>query len=240
METSGGFVAPETLLRQMPAFSMYGDGMVLTQGAQMEIYPGPALPSVIATNLTTEGMQALLRDALAAGLGTNHSYTTMNISDMPTTMFTLVTNGTTHTTSVYGLGAGGPTQGMSDDERRARAALERFSTELSDLRGALPAGSVGADHAYTPEGLRVFVQPPPDQQDPMLHQKAVDWPLATPLSRFGKPAAQAPDTRCGTVTGEDLAKLLPLVRSANELTPWRSDGIYSLQLQVLLPDGAGC
>jgi hypothetical protein len=241
METSGGFAAPQTTLQQMPAFSLYGDGQMLTQGAQIEIYPGPALSNVIATSLTTDGMQALLRDALAAGLGANHSYTSMSVSDMPTTTFTLVTNGGTHTTSVYGLGAGGPTQGMGDAERRARAALERFSAELSDLRGALPAGSVGRDHPYSPEGLRVFVQPPEPAPDPALHQKSVTWPLPTPLARFGKATAGLPGTRCGAVAGSDLDRLLPLARSANPLTPWRSKGAtFSLVFRVLLPDEEGC
>jgi hypothetical protein len=240
MDTSGGFVAPQTTLQQMPAFSLYGDGRVITQGAQIEIYPGPAMPSVIVTQLTLEGVSALLRDALAAGLGANNSYTSMNVSDMPTTTFTLVTGGITHTTSVYGLGAGAPAQAMSAAEREARAVLERFSAELSNVRGSLPHGSVGADRPYTPEGLRVFVQPPPEPQDPMLHQKTLAWPLATELSALGKPVSQLPDTRCGVVTGPDLAKLLPLVRSANELTPWKSDGTYSLRFQVLLPEQTTC
>jgi hypothetical protein len=238
MDTSGGFVAPQTALQQMPAFSLYGDGKVITQGAQIEIYPGPAMPSVIVTQLTSEGVSTLLRDALAAGLGANRSYTSMNVSDMPTTTFTLVTGGITHTTSVYGLGA--PAQGMSTAEREARAVLERFSAELTNVRGSLPHGSVGADRPYTPEGLRVFVQPPPEPQDPMLHQKTLAWPLATELSAFGKPVAQLPDARCGVVDGTELAKLLPLARSANELTPWKSDGTYALRFQVLLPDQRSC
>jgi hypothetical protein len=244
MDTSGGFVAPQTTLQQIPAFSLYGDGLTITQGAQMEIYPGPALPSVIVTQITPEGVQALVQAALDAGLGANHSYTTMTISDMPTSTFTLMTNGVAYTTSVYALGAGGGTApGMSSSERAARAGLEKFSAELSDLRGSLPQGSVGADKQYTPEGLRVFVQPPQPAPDPALDQKAATWPLSTPLSRFGKPAPGLPGTgtRCGTVTGSDLDRLLPLARSANQLTPWRSDGAtFSLVFRVLLPDEEGC
>ncbi|MDP9242588.1 MAG: hypothetical protein M3O84_05370 [Actinomycetota bacterium] len=244
MDTSGGFVAPQTTLQSMPGFSLFADGRVITQGAQMEIYPGPALPSVVVTQITPEGDQALVQAALDAGLGANHSYTTLTISDMPTTTFTLMTNGVTYTTSVYALGAGGGTApGMSSSERAARAALEKFSAELTDLRGSLPQGSVGADKQYTPGGLRVFVQLPQPTPDPGLDQKAATWPLSTPLARFGKPAPGIPGTgtRCGTVTGSDLDRLLPLARSANQLTPWRSEGAtFSLVFRVLLPDEEGC
>jgi hypothetical protein len=195
---------------------------------------------VNVTPLTRQGVRALVGRALQAGLGANHSYPLTTVLDAPTTTFTLTTGGTTHTTSVYGLGAGGSTQGMSDADRQARAVLERFSAELANLREALPKGSVGADRPYAPEGLRVFVQPPPASQDPMLHQRTIAWPLPGPLSVFGRPATQVPDTRCGVVTGADLAKVLPLARSANELTPWKSDGTYSLRFQVLLPDQTGC
>jgi hypothetical protein len=242
MDTSGGFVAPQTTFQSMPGFSLFADGRAITQGAQTEIYPGPALPSVIVTRVTPEGVQALVQAALDAGLGANHSYTTMTISDMPTTTFTLMTNGVTYTTSVYALGAGGGTApGMSSSERAARAALERFSAELSDLRGSLPQGSVGADMPYTPEGLRVFVQAPQPSPDPALHQKTLTWPLSTPLARFGSPASGISGTRCGTVAGSDLDRLLPLARSANQLTPWRSMGAaFSLVFRVLLPDEEGC
>jgi len=125
IDTSGGFFAPQQTLQQMPSFSLYGDGRVITQGAQIEIYPGPALPSLVVTSITPSGIQSILQDALAAGLGETHSYTTMTVSDMPTTTFTLSVGGRTHTTRVYALGAGSSGPGMTAEERKARAALER-------------------------------------------------------------------------------------------------------------------
>ncbi len=247
MDTSGGFIAPQATLQSMPRFSLFADGRAITEGPRIEIYPGPALPSVIVTQITQQGVQALVRDALDASLGANHRYTSASISDMPTTTFMLVRNGTTYTTSVYALGAGGGTTPvMSSGERAARAGLEEFASELSDPRGSLPQGSVGADGPYTPEGLRIFVQrskaaTTQSALDPTLHEKTVIWPLSTPLAGFGKPASGLPATRCGTVSGSDLNRLLPLAHSANQLTPWRSNGAtYSLTFRVLLPDEEGC
>jgi hypothetical protein len=240
IDTSGGFVAPQQTLQQMPSFSLYGDGRAITQGAQTEIYPGPALPSVVVTSITSSGVRSIVEDAVGAGLGESHSYTTMTVSDMPTTTFTLNVNGDTHVTRVYALGAGSSGPGMSREERKARAALERLSSEMTDLQRALPAGSVGPDRSYAPEGLRVFVQPYEHQRDPMLHEPAVAWPLSTPLASFGEETS-TPGIRCGALTGADARQLLDTGGSANQLTPWTSEGKqYSLTFRVLLPDEQGC
>jgi len=240
IDTSGGFVAPQQTLQQMPSISLYGDGRVITQGAQIEIYPGPALPSLVVTSITPSGIQSILQDALAAGLGESRSYPTMTVSDMPTTTFTLNVDGETHTTRVYALGAGSSAPGMTAEERKARATLERFSSEVSDLRRSLPAGSVGPDRPYAPEALRVFVQPYGQQPDPTLHEPEVAWPISTPLASFGSESS-APGIRCGAVTGADARRLLSAAGSANQLTPWTSDREqYSLTFRVLLPDEHGC
>jgi hypothetical protein len=240
IDTSGGFVAPQQTLQQMPSFSLYGDGRVITLGVQTEIYPGPALPSLVVTSITPSGVQSILEDALAAGLGESHSYTTMTVSDMPTTTFTLNVNGETHTTRVYALGAGSSGPGMSAEERKVRAALERLSSATTDLRRSLPAGSVGPDRRYAPEGLRVFAQPYEHQRDPMLHEPEVAWPLSAPLASFGGETT-TPGIRCGAVTGADARQLLNAAESANQLTPWTSGGEqYSLTLRVLLPNEHGC
>ncbi|MFL5737789.1 MAG: hypothetical protein ACJ76P_10680 [Actinomycetota bacterium] len=241
ISTAGGFVAPQQTLQQTPSFSLYGDGRAITQRAQIEIYPGPALPSLVVTSITPAGVQALVADAVAAGLRNDRSYSTMPVSDMPTTTFTLDAGGKTHTTTVYGLGAGtGGQPGISAAERNARAALEHLSTEVGDLRHTLPTGSVGPDRAYTPDGLRVFVQSYDGQRDPMLHEPEIAWPLSDPLATFGEETS-TPSVRCGTVSGSDLAPLLKLAVSANQLTRWRSNGNdYSLTFRVLLPDEHGC
>ena len=46
IEQGGGFVPIEWNLTNMPMVSLFGDGLVVMPGAQIEIYPGPALPAL--------------------------------------------------------------------------------------------------------------------------------------------------------------------------------------------------
>jgi hypothetical protein len=237
----GGFVPAEYTLTSMPAFSLYGDGTAVAPGAQTEIYPGPALPPLFATPVTEAGIQALLQAAIDAGLDEDHEYTDMGsvgIADASTTVFTFTIDGTTHVTKAYALGMlDQRPDGMPDEEYTARTRLERFQTSLQDLRHTLPAGSVGDDDAFTPSGLRLFVS---GYRKADLKQQAVEWPLDTPLASLGDPST-LDGTTCAAVTGADLDALLPLAQSANQLTPWSSDGDrFSILFRPLLPDETGC
>jgi hypothetical protein len=49
IEQSGGFVAVQYNLTRMPMLTLYGDGLYLTPGPQIEIYPGPALPALASS-----------------------------------------------------------------------------------------------------------------------------------------------------------------------------------------------
>jgi hypothetical protein len=244
VETGGGFVAPAAHFKEFPSFALYGDGRQVSQGPQIEIYPGPALPNLQVTRITEDGVQAILEAAKAAGLlGPDRRYDFQTISDAPTTTFTTVAAGSRHVISVYALGeatgAGG--QGIPPDELKARQALAGFLGKLGDLSSWLPKGSVTEEGTYSPNELRIFVLDQNASPEPGLEQKAVDWPLAQPLASFGQPVASGPEARCGSVSGEDLKTLLPLVEKANELTPWQSGGTsYSLVFRPLLPDENGC
>ena len=46
IDVSGGFLAPGVALTHLPMFSLYGDGRVIREGPQIEIYPQPALPAI--------------------------------------------------------------------------------------------------------------------------------------------------------------------------------------------------
>jgi hypothetical protein len=246
VDVGGGFVAPAATLRQVPSFTLLGDGRVVIPGPQIDIYPGPALPNLQAQTITEEGVQQILRAASAAGLlGPDHRYLTpIAIADAPTTTFTLVAEGRRHVISVYALGQTGPGSTASA-EARARAALASFQSKLGDLALWLPKGSIGPSQPFAFDRLRVFVtratEPGPTAGVP-LTEPALTWPVASPLSTFG---AQLKDPlaayRCGVVQGSDLTILMPLIRRANELTPWRSDGrSYQLVLRPLLPGEPDC
>jgi hypothetical protein len=239
----GGFMPVEYSLTAMPIFSLFGDGATVAPGAQTEIYPGPALPPLITTPVTEDGIQALLRDAIVARLDEDREYTDLGsvmVADAATTVFTLSVDGVAHVTRVYAMGmlGGDRPESMSDEEFAARTRLERFQASLQDLRGTLPEGSVGEDTPFAPSGLRLFVSEYRGDGD--LKQPAAEWPLSTPLSSFGDPAS-VEGYACGAVTGADLETLLPLAQTANQLTPWRSEGSrYAIVFRPLLPDESGC
>lgn len=240
MDVGGGFVAPAYELRRIPTWSLFGGGRIITEGPQIEIYPGPALPSVQIQTITEDGIQAILEAARAAGLlGPDRTYDQGCVADAPTTTFTAYADGTKHVVSAYALGmVPGSCPG---EDIEARDKLATFSAKLSDLASWLPAGSLGEQGRFEPSEMRVYVQPSAGSPEPGLHQAAIDWPLSDPLSSFGKADATYGDFRCGVVGGADLATLLPDAERANELTPWRSGGAdYSLIFRPLLPDEHTC
>jgi hypothetical protein len=242
IEQGGGFVAPQYTLTNTPLFSLFGDGLVVIPGAQIEIYPGPALAALAQERLSTDAIQQLLQAALDAGLNTDRSYTDMGsvgISDAATTTFTLTVDGQTHTTRVYALSELGPRpDGMSQDEYQTRQDVFAFQTKATDLSW-LPQGAISDQGAYQPSALRLFVSD--YQPDPNLTEPRIEWPLSPGLATFGDPLQDMNGTRCGTVVADAAATLIPLVEQANQLTPWTSGGArYGILFRPLLPDESGC
>ncbi|MFN2545407.1 MAG: hypothetical protein ABR600_12695 [Actinomycetota bacterium] len=235
-----GFVAYEYTLRQLPSFTLTGDGRIMTLGPQIEIYPGPALPNVQEQPVTDEGIRAILAEAQKAGLDESHDYIAQRtISDAPTTIFTLVdADGTQHVTRVYALDEADD-KGSPAPEQEARKRLRHLQERLGDLASWLPPGSLGDQREYRMDALRISVRDyNPQEADPK--QSPQDWPLDAPLATFGDPVEGQAGMRCGVVSG-DLQMLLPEVKRSNELTPWTSESKdYRLFLRPLLPDEHGC
>ncbi|HSJ50958.1 MAG TPA: hypothetical protein VLA90_06695 [Actinomycetota bacterium] len=241
VHTGGGFVPVEFTLREIPGFSLYGDGRLIVTGPVIEIYPGPALPNLQVTRLTEEGVQAILEEARRVGLlDDDASYDYPCVTDVPTTTFTVSAEGRTHTVSAYALGFEDQmTADCPDVDVEARAALSAFWTKLGDLESWLPEGSLGESEPFVPEEMRVYVMP--YQGDPELEQEPIEWPLEGSPAEFGEPDRNLPDYRCGVVSGDDLDLLLPLAERANQLTPWVADGDeVGLVFRPLLPDEDGC
>jgi hypothetical protein len=242
MAYEGGFVPYEYTLGSTPYWSLFGDGTVIVPGAQIEIYPGPALPNLTATPVSEDGIQAILEAARDAGLmDGDASYGNQCIADAATTVFTTDADGQTSVVSAYALDVGEPagTCGNGEDAD-ARAKLAAFQAKLTDLQSWLPNGSLGTERPYDPTEMRVYVLP--YRGDAELPQDPTEWPLEPPLDSYGEPLENAPsDTRCGVVTGEDLTTLLAAARDANALTPWTSGGTdYQLIFRPLLPDEHAC
>jgi hypothetical protein len=237
-EYVGGFVAPETLLGRIPAFSLYGDGRILTEGPQIEIYPGPALPNVLVRTVSEDGIQEILTAARDAGLANGDAfYPYPCIADAPDTRFTVVADGRTSVVTATALGGrAGSCQGTDED---ARARLFQLWTKLGDLAAWLPGGSIGPEEPYVPNAFRIYVRPYV-ASEPSLRQQPIRWP-GSRLSGIGEPVDLVRGVRCGVVVGSKASRIVAAAAAANQLTPWTSAGQdFGVIFRPLLPDESGC
>jgi hypothetical protein len=240
VDKRGGFLAPAVALTHTPQFSLYADGLVFVEGAQIEIYPGPATPPVFSMKVSADGIRRIVAAARKAGLESpDRSYRNRTAGDVGTTTFTFVDKGNVHTISVAGLGIEASDPSIPESERRARARLQQLDATLGNLRGWLPAGSISREQPFESERLAVIVSTQPSGEQ--LEQRELTWPLDRTIADLAEPVAGAPAISCAVVSGEDLMKLRPFVGRANELTPWKSDGkTYWLRFRPLLPDESSC
>jgi hypothetical protein len=240
----GGFVPVEWTYTGLPPFSLFGDGTVVLPGAQIEIYPGPALPAISSRHVNEAGIQAILAAALDAtrdlpdDLG---DMGTIGIADAPDTVITVSAGGVDRTIRVYALSElTERPPGMPEDVYRARQRLAELVTKLGSLDPWLPEGSLGPDGTFEGSAARLLVRDYRPAED--LPQHPVAWPLGINLASFGAPTAPDHDLRCGTVDGDGWAAVREAAGQANELTPW-TDGAaqrFSILFRPLLPDETGC
>jgi hypothetical protein len=244
---TGGFVPYEFIFTSVPRLTLLGDGRVLVEGPQIDIYPGPALPNVQVRRLTEEGIQSILFRIAETGLfDESHSYNaaTQFIADANSTVFTVRVENREVVVDVYALGLLAEpnvgTPGIPTEELEAHERLTALETALLDLEAWIPADD-WADatwRSYAPDALRLVVanidaQPPnPDGLD----SEPIPWPGTTAPDQFGTPST-IQDFRCGVVSGAEGAAWYAALTQANQLTRWSHDGhLYSVTPRPLLPD----
>jgi hypothetical protein len=244
---AGGLLAPGADLTSPPVISVYGDGRVITQGPQIMIYPGPALPNLQVQVLNDAGMRRLLDVAAAAGLLVpDTNYPAHGIADAATSFFTLTADACTHRISAYALNESNSNQGLDQATIDARTKLLAFAQGLTDLTTLVGRANIRDAGAYTATAYRLIVSPedPSSAAPSGLAQSPIAWPLATLLATFGEPVGPGSGpspVRCGVVDGAEAATLRPLLEKANTLTPWASGGAtFNLRVRPLLPDESGC
>ena len=239
---TGGLVPDAVRIGEWPGYSIYGDGLLIQPGPQIEIYPPPAQPAMVSQTITEEGVQAILEGAGEAGLTDgDHTYSHADVFDASTTVFTVNADDRTSVTAVYALGIpGGANAHTPPAEQAAREKIDEFAIKLRALGTWLPDGSLGVERQYTPAGLIVFASPYTEPEDPNLTQADRPWPLDTPLADLGTSLPES-DIQCGVITGEDFRTLWNDIASANQLTPWTSDGQrYSVIFRPKLPNETTC
>jgi hypothetical protein len=224
---TGGFTTPEELASRLPVVSVYGDGRILTQGPQIEIWPAPALPNVQVQQVDEATVRDLVDRAVEAGVTGTGDLGEPPLADVPTTRFTLVTDEGTAVREVYGL-TDTPDDAVTAEQAGARARLRGLVEELTS--------QPGPGVAYVPQTVAAVVQPHLGG-DPELPQPDVAWPgPQLPGSPLGA------GLTCVSATGQQAADVLAAAASANALTPWvATDGSrWSIAFRPVLPHESGC
>ena len=77
---------------------------------------------------------------------------------------------------------------------------------------------LGASQQYTPQRVALLLTKSADPPTLSPKPTLVEWPLATPIASYGDPYLGQQETRCATLSDTDLATLLPILQSGNQLT----------------------
>ena len=242
----GGGMIRDFFLTSFPQFTMTGDGRVIVPGAQIEMFPGPALPSVNVRKLTEEGVQAVLNEVARTGLfsqSAEYLGAANFVADGGETIFILHAEGKDVRIKVAALGGlvpEGNYPGISEAELAAHRALSRLADELGNLDAQLPAGAWEDESwkAYVPEALRLLVRnadaDPPD--DSGIDNVIVDWPVDSDPATFGDPASDG-TIRCGVVSGQEAKDWYAALSNANQQTRFaKGEHTYQVTVRFQLPD----
>ena len=243
----GGFLQPSAQRVQIPFVSVYADGRIMSAGAVPAIFPGPLMTTVVVRSVGPDGAAAILKAAADAGLtGPDTTYPGNSPPiDMPSTVVTVVHDGQ-RTASTFGYLPPTPASPVvpGGSAGQVEAATSALLGRLAS--GDTFGGTVGPEGTYQPLGFQVFATPGDPSAaapgtsatGPSLARPPVDWPLATPLTSFGKPDPRGADgARVGLVTGADAVALGPILANASQLTGFRSGGqVWTLAARPLLPD----
>jgi hypothetical protein len=218
----GGFEPIEHAFLNLPTLLVTGDGRLIVQGPQIEIYPGPLLPNMQVRTISEEGIQQLLDMAAERGLLTDREYTNpTNIADAPDTVVVINANGETYEHRAYALA-----EGESDELRQALAAF------VSDATGPWlyeENPELGPEQPFEADAYLIRSFPDPILEGYEVEPTIVEWPADAP--------ALAGATECLAVPAAQVGEVLD---AANQLTFFTSGGTtYQIAAKPQLP-GDGC
>jgi hypothetical protein len=236
----------DALFSQIPALTIAGDGTVIVPGAQIDIFPGPALPAVMSRRLSEAGLQLVLERIAGTGFfAESATFTEESLAfDAPLTVFTLHADGRDVVVKVGALGQyRDPAEmapNMTERERQAHLTLAPLLDDLSLMDQLIP-GSAWEEtdwHAYQAEELRLLVtNADAEPEDPSgIPGEEVAWPIEGDPTAFGAPYAPVEGARCGPVGGDDVVTWYETLAQANQLTRFTADDhTYAVAARPVLP-----
>ncbi len=226
---AGGFLPAGAAFRAVPSVSVYGDGRVVTQGAQIEVWPAPALPSVQVGRLEADDVRRLVaagRELVEAA----EDYGQPPVADAPTTAVVVqdgAQRGVAAAVALEELSGEVPADGggLTAGQRAARERLSAYVRQVQDAAAAAPA------QAYDGDGLAVLAEAYGDAvATPELPPSEVAWPGP----------ALGPGT-CVVVTGAEAGEVREAAAGASVETRWTTGGqVLRLSFRPLLPHERTC
>ncbi len=249
VDASPGLVPAEFILADLPEFVLTGDGRAISLGPGIATVPGSALPPLLVTQLSDDGVARVVAAAEKAGLSDPlDDYGNPGVTDLSSTVFELSTTERSMATWVYALGLDDPVEarppgssgfGVTEEQSKARRRITEFNSRLHDLEGWLGNDVIGDPEPYAIDALAVYLAPARDGfffGEGETEAQIFQWPLAA----ADGVAALAP-YRCVLVEGDDLDALLPLAERADKPTRWLIAGIeHHVVLRPVLPGEVGC
>jgi hypothetical protein len=249
VEQTGGFVTAQTNFSRVPDLAVYADGRAITPGAQIMIYPPPALPSLQVAQLSESQIERIVDVADDAGLLVNDvEYGEPGISDATTTVLTIVDGDSTYVHEAYALaGAGSDSEsmlpGLDDAAIAARRVLASFIAEATNIAGSAESGEVSV---WEPEAYSLRATPAlPTSTD---GTESVEGSEGSEAEMFG-PAlpweltdvdlSLAAD--CVAVEGDAAVQLREQLAAANTLTRFtQADVEYEVWTRPVFPGETAC
>jgi hypothetical protein len=222
----------------LPSVVVYGDGTRLSPGAQIAIYPGPALPAVQQDQLSDEDVVTIVDAAREAGLDTNDvDYGEPPVADAGDTVVTVTIDGETYTHTATALGLvdepGGVDLGgsaLTDEQMANRAALAGFVDEVSSI-------AVGEGELYEADRYRLWVQPAAEVDagrvdEDNIEPRTVDWTVD---------GVTLEASTCIPVEGAAASQLGDLLADADSLTRFDDgDTTWAVVARPVLPHEPIC
>jgi hypothetical protein len=246
VDQTGGLVGMDAFYAQFPLFTLLGDGRVVLLKAPIDFYSGRLMADVQIRQLTDAGVMRVVETAIASGQfvadAAWNGMGTLGLYDAGTATFTLNTDGTPVTVSVYGLGAlltDEPPPDLPVDELEVHQALIQLLQQLSTIESWLPedAWSEPAWEPYRPDTIRLFTRNAdadvPDDNAPFAERPWPDEGAAAWIeyeSEWGV-------FQCRIASGGDADLWYEAMSDADGLTRFIRDGHrYQVSIGLALPD----
>jgi hypothetical protein len=226
---AGGFLPLGAAFRSVPSVSVYEDGRVVTQGAQIAVFPPPALPSLQVGRLDPAQVRRLV-EAGREVVDAREDYGQPPVADAPTTAVVVQDGDRRAVAAAIALEelSGGPPDGggLTDAQRAARERLSAYVRQVQDAASSAPA------EPYDAERLAVLAEPYGEAPRGLADVSAVDvaWP---------GPALAAGE--CVVVTGVQVDEVRAAAGPASVETRWTAGGqALRLAFRPLLPHEQTC